>query len=80
MVVAEAKRKGSLRVLDSNGDTRLEWDVDDPVALKEAQEVFERAKRAGQVFYAQPGGEGGGQVPKFDPEADMIAVKAIVGG
>jgi hypothetical protein len=72
--------KHSLRVLDSNGDTKIEWDLDDPKSLQEAQEAFEKAKRTGQVFRAQPNGEGGGQMREFDPQADMIAVKTIVGG
>lgn len=74
------KETHTLRVMDSSGDRSVTWDLSDAKAMREAEAVFNKIKRGGQVFYAQPDGNGGGVVGRFDPHADMIAVPIIVGG
>jgi hypothetical protein len=76
-----ASEKHHIAVMDSRGDTRVEWDLSDPQSLAQAKEVFEQIKKkGGAVFRAQPNGEGGGKLNEFDPHADMIGVPAIIGG
>ncbi|OGA87631.1 MAG: hypothetical protein A3G27_18840 [Betaproteobacteria bacterium RIFCSPLOWO2_12_FULL_66_14] len=72
----------TMRVMDtSRGDKPIQWNEKDPKTWVEAALVFDAVKAAGgQVFRAQPSGEGGGVVSKFDPQADMIATPRIQGG
>jgi hypothetical protein len=71
-----------MRVMDSSyGDKPVQWNEKDPQTWEEAKAVFDQIKaQGGQVFRAQPNGEGGGVVNKFDPQADMIATPRIQGG
>jgi len=70
-----------IAVMNSSGDKSIEWSLDDPESVAEAEKLFERIKsQGGAVFRAQPGGEGGGRLHDFDPREDMIAVPRIVGG
>ena len=80
MITRQQGEVHRLQVMDWSGDRSVEWDTADLKSLREAEKVFDEIKRRGQVFYAQPGGEGGGVVESFDPQADMIGVPAIVGG
>jgi hypothetical protein len=71
----------SISIMDSSGDRAVEWRVDDPASIAEAEKVFERIKRqGGAVFRVQPEGERGAKLEQFDPSEDMIAVPRIVGG
>jgi hypothetical protein len=70
-----------ISVMNSSGDKSIEWRLDDPASVAEAEKVFERIKgQGGAIFKAQPGGESGGKLSSFDPREDMIAVPRIVGG
>jgi hypothetical protein len=74
-------QRHSIAVMDSSGDRPVEWSLDDPQSVMEAERLFERIRReGGAVFKAQPGGESGGRLHSFDPREDMIAVPRIVGG
>jgi hypothetical protein len=71
----------SIAIMNSSGDKSVEWSLDDQAAIAEAERLFERIRReGGVVFRAQPDGENGGKMDKFDPHADMVAVPRIVGG
>ena len=70
-----------IAVMNSSGDKSIEWSLDDPQSVAEAEKLFERIKgQGGAIFRAQPGGESGGRLHDFDPREDMIAVPRIVGG
>jgi len=70
-----------IAVMNSSGDKSIEWSLDDPQSVMEAERLFERIKsKGGAIFKAQPGGESGGKLHNFDPREDMIAVPRIVGG
>jgi hypothetical protein len=71
-----------LRVLNANGDDRVEWDprvADDRAAR--ARALFEAKVGKGWMAYA-PEAEGGGtQLRRFDPLAEEIVLQpAIAGG
>lgn len=71
----------SIAIMNASGDKSVEWQLDDAAAIAEAERVFERIRReGGVVFRAQPDGDNGGKMEKFDPNADMVAVPRIVGG
>jgi hypothetical protein len=70
-----------LRVLNANGDDRVEWDPD---VLDErtarARALFEAKVGKGWMAYAPDAG-GGTQIRRFDPRADEIVLQpAIAGG
>jgi hypothetical protein len=71
-----------LRVLNANGDDRVEWDplvADDRAAR--ARALFDAKVGKGWMAYA-PDAEGGGtQLRRFDPHANEIVLQpAIAGG
>ncbi len=71
-----------LRVLNANGDDRVEWDpgVTDE-RLRRARALFEAKVGSGWLAYA-PDAEGNGtQLRRFDPSAEEIVLQpAIAGG
>lgn len=73
-----------LRMMDSTGDTVIEFDEAqlEASATKEAQELFARMADKGAVFAVNRGaGQADKRVTNFNElEADNIAVPRIVGG
>lgn len=70
-----------ISIMNSSGDRSVEWNLDDPRSIAQAEKLFERIRsEGGAIFKAQPGGESGGRLHEFDPREDMIAVPRIVGG
>jgi hypothetical protein len=71
-----------LRVLNANGDDRVEWDpgVTDE-RMRRARALFQEKVGHGWLAYV-PDGEGSAtQVRRFDPKADEIVLQpAIAGG
>jgi hypothetical protein len=76
---------GTIRILDSSGDTELAWDLADHETVRAAEEVFERllvterkipfARRAGAPA------DSAVQIREFDPVAEEILfVRPITGG
>ncbi len=70
-------------VMDNNGDTRHEFDADDPVALAEAarrfRELTENGYRA--VAFNGPSGAPGELTTTFDPKTrKTIFIPQLVGG
>lgn len=83
----------SIRTIDTTGDTKIEWDHTDPEQTKKAEEEFNRLKAQGYMFFRlKPSGDKGGYVHnfdenngadligEFDPKADVVASKPVVGG
>lgn len=73
-----------LRVMDSSGDTVIEFDEAEVTAkaTEEARALFERLSARGAVFAVNRGeGKADKRVTNFDElEADNLAVPRIVGG
>ncbi len=72
-----------LRVLNANGDDRLDFDPE--VAderLARARALFEAKVRNGWMAYAPDGAGGGTQVRRFDPRRyeEIVLQPAIAGG
>jgi hypothetical protein len=72
----------TLHVMDSTGDTRIEWDPSDPVSVKVAREAFETAKKKKHLIYRLDSrGQRGALMREFDPRAErIIATPQTVGG
>jgi hypothetical protein len=70
-----------LRVLNANGDDRVDWDPDVPdERTARARALFEAKVGKGWMAYA-PDADGGTQIRRFDPRADEIVLQpAIAGG
>jgi hypothetical protein len=70
-----------LRVLNVNGDDRVEWDpevLDD--RMRRARALFDSKLRSGW-FAFEAGREGGGtQLRSFDPNADEIVLQPPIAG
>jgi hypothetical protein len=78
---SRSRERHVIAVMNSSGDKSIEWRLDDPGSVAEAEKLFQRIKaEGGAIFKAQPGGESGGKLSSFDPHEDMIAVPRIVGG
>lgn len=78
----------TMRVLNSSGDRRLDWDIDqvragDPEALAaiaEAEAVFAEARsRGGTAVKVRPDGPAE-RIDEFDPEAEQIVIVPRVAG
>jgi hypothetical protein len=70
-----------LRVLNVNGDERVEWDpavADD--RMRRARLLFEAKLRSGWFAYqSEPGGTGT-QIQRFDRKADEIVLQPPIAG
>ncbi|HZD02040.1 MAG TPA: hypothetical protein VFA46_18160 [Actinomycetes bacterium] len=75
---------GSIHVADAQGDTTHTWDTADPETVREIEEVFRRARRAGRLVYRQVGDGKGEQVTleTWDPEehVELLVAPRLVGG
>jgi hypothetical protein len=78
----------TMRVLNSSGDRRLDWDVarareGDPEALAaiaEAEAVFAEARSRGGTAVKLRPGMPAERIDEFDPEAEQIVVVPRVAG
>lgn len=75
----------TLRVLDTTGDTELEWTVTDVVSLEQARKVFNDMVKAGFVAYAINTPAEGKRVNRsilydFDVLADEIVLTPLLRG
>lgn len=71
-----------LRILNANGDDRVEWDPDvtDERSVR-ARALFEAKVGKGWLAYAPDADGGGTQLRRFDPRAREIVLQpAIAGG
>jgi len=75
---------GTMRILDSTGDTLVDWDVGDATAVREAEELFARLTGERRVPFARRPGSAAAEAERitaFDPEVDeIIWVRPIAGG
>lgn len=71
-----------LRVLNANGDDRIDFDPDvQDERLARAQALFDAKVGRGWMAYAPDGTGGGTQLRRFDPKAKEIVLQpAIAGG
>lgn len=76
---------GTMRVLDSTGDTAVAWDIDDEEAVREAEAHFRRLlDDERRMAFARPAGASVDQaelIRTFDPTAEeILMVRPIQGG
>ena len=75
---------GTMRILDSTGDTLVDWDVDDNATVREAEEVFARLTAERRIPFARPAGapaDDAERITAFDPELEeIIWVRPVAGG
>lgn len=74
--------KTTLMVMDSSGDTRIEFDETESKARDEAKALFERMKTAGaRAFKINRDGVGDAPVTNFEQvQGEVLIVPRIVGG
>lgn len=75
--------KRLLRVLDSTGDTRIPYDVEDPTSLASARAAFDAAVQKGaSAFNVAPGtNDSTKRISSFDESSEeTILVPKITGG
>ncbi len=73
---------GTLSVLDATGDTRLQWDKNNPDEVKYARERFDELKAKRYLAYRlNSKGNQGEVINDFDPAAERIILHApMIGG
>jgi len=75
---------GIMRILDETGDTVVQWSVDDPETLVEAERIFRSLSMERRMAFARPAGAPASEttlIKAFDAEAEEIVwVRAVVGG
>jgi hypothetical protein len=76
---------GTIRILDSTGDTTVAWDLADNETVRAAEEIFERLLvTEKKIPFARPAGakaDDAVQIATFDPSAEEILfVRPITGG
>ncbi len=72
----------TLHILDRTGDTRVEWDKDNPAEVKMAKAAFKTAQDKKMLIYkTRADGSQGELMRTFDPTAErIIASPQTVGG
>ncbi len=76
---------GTIRILNSSGDTCVDWDLADHETVGAAEQLFERLVVAEKkIPFARPVGapaDDAVQIKAFDPHAgEIIFVRPITGG
>jgi hypothetical protein len=76
---------GTIRILDSSGDTEVYWDLADHETVRAAEAIFDRLLNTERkIPFARPAGaqsEEAVQIRRFDPAAEEILfVRPITGG
>lgn len=75
---------GTMRILDSTGDTLVDWEIDDQAAVREAEELFARLSAERRIPFARASGtiaEDAERITTFDPGLEeIIWVRPIAGG
>jgi acetyl-CoA carboxylase beta subunit len=73
---------GLLCLLDESGDSRMQWDKNDPVQVAKAQARFDELKAKGYLAYSvNKKGDMGEVLAAFDASAERIIMhSALVGG
>jgi hypothetical protein len=75
---------GRIHITNEQGDTTRTWDTADPETIREIEEVFRGAQRAGRLVYRQAGNGKGEQVTleTWDPveHTELTVTPRLVGG
>jgi hypothetical protein len=73
---------GSLSILDGSGDTRMQWDRNDPAEVAKAEACFNELRDKGYLAYkVDSQGDRGEVLTAFDPAAERIILhSAMIGG
>lgn len=76
---------GTMRVLDSTGDTAVAWEIGDTEAVQEAEALFRRLLNdERRMAFARPAGAKADEaelIRTFDPAAEeILMVRPIQGG
>lgn len=75
---------GTMRILHETGDTTVQWALDDPASLAEAEALFERLRAECKIPFARAAGAPAREaerVGRFDPTAEEILwVRPVAGG
>lgn len=73
---------GTLRVIDTTGDTKTIWDTENKAEVETAREAFNKMRAKKYIAYrVKPNGEPGSIMTEFDPNAGMVIMRPqIVGG
>ncbi len=72
---------GTLRTLDTKGDTKISWNSENPADVESARASFNLLRGKGYMAYRTERGNRGTQLREFDPEAEeIILAPALVGG
>lgn len=73
---------GTMAIMGTEGDVKLEWNPDDPEDVRKARETFDTLKKKGfMAFSVKAGGKKGALLPEFDPHvASIVMVPAVAGG
>jgi hypothetical protein len=75
---------GKMRILDSTGDTVVEWDASSEPLTRRAEAIFKRQSLSCQMAFARHSGGTAEEVERirsFDPTAEeIIWVRPIQGG
>lgn len=80
---AEEALMGEMRILSSEGDSKIVWDVKKSAEIEAAETQFDMlvGEKNYQAYYVGKTGKKSGKMKKFDPDAEkMILVPPIVGG
>lgn len=75
---------GTMRILDSTGDTLVDWDMADHEAVHQAEALFARLTAQRRIPFARPPGATAAdaeRITTFDPELEeIIWVRPVAGG
>jgi hypothetical protein len=75
---------GRIHITNEQGDTTRTWDTADPGTIREIEEVFREAQRAGRLVYRQAENGKGEQVTleTWDPveHTELTVTPRLVGG
>jgi hypothetical protein len=75
---------GAMRIIDSTGDSTVEWDLYDEATVDRAQELFRQLIGQRQIAFGRPAGapvEEAERLYAFAPESEEILwVRPIQGG
>lgn len=70
-----------LRILNHEGDTTFEWELDNPESIKAVRKQFDRIMREGYMAFRVDSPTSGEAIKSFDPKArEIIMTAPMVGG
>jgi hypothetical protein len=72
---------GELRILDSTGDSKIEWDQESDGEVELARRTFENATKKGfRAFRLTKLGNKGAAIQEFDASAEKILLTPPIAG